>query len=269
MAARRSAVSSKSKSKNKARGSETSVAEKGRTKTRGAQKASAPEFSGFTRDAIGFLVELSHHNDRDWFKANQSRYEALVREPALAFIRALGPRLKSIAPHFVASDKRVGGSLMRPQRDTRFGANKDPYKLNVGIHFRHEVGKDVHAPGYYFHFDPERAFLGAGVWHPDAPALLQIRKRIVSHSKEYVSASSVPPFARDFELGGDSLARAPRGFDPEHPQIVALKRKDHIAVRDFEHELLFSPQIVDYVAAAFDEATPFMRFLHRALGLTF
>ncbi|HZW25974.1 MAG TPA: DUF2461 family protein [Gallionella sp.] len=35
----------------------------------------------------------------------------------------------------------MGGSLMRVQRDTRFSRDKTPYKVNIGIQFRHEVGK--------------------------------------------------------------------------------------------------------------------------------
>ena len=69
----------------------------------------------------------------------------------MAFIRAFQPRLKRISPHFVASDKRVGGSLMRVYRDTRFVKDGEPYKTNVGIQFRHEQGRDVHAPGFYVH----------------------------------------------------------------------------------------------------------------------
>ena len=99
-----------------------------------------PTFPGFSRSAIEFLIELSEHNERAWFKQHQERYEALVRSPALAFIRALAPRLRRLSPHFVASDQKVGGSMMRPQRDTRFGSDKTPYKTNVGIHFRHAVG---------------------------------------------------------------------------------------------------------------------------------
>ena len=39
------------------------------------------------------------------------------------------------------------------------------------------------------------------------------------------------PFATAFELSGDTLTRAPRGFDSEHPLVDDLKRKDFIGVR--------------------------------------
>ena len=68
-----------------------------------------------------------------------------------------------MSPHFLADDRRVGGSLMRIYRDTRFAKDKTPYKTNVGIQFRHEMGKDVHCPGFYVHLSPGECFLGAGI----------------------------------------------------------------------------------------------------------
>lgn len=226
-------------------------------------------FVGFPKEAVGFLVELAGNNDRDWFKANQVRYERDVRDPALAFIRAMAPHLAKVTKHFVASDKKVGGSLMRVQRDTRFGANKEPYKTNIGIQFRHVAGKDVHAPGFYFHIDPDRVFAGVGLWHPEADALRSIRERIVAKPKEYERAVDEPKFAAKFTIGGNSLVRPPQGFDTSHPLIEVLKRKDHIALVDLPHRDVYSRKLVSEVAELFSVASPFMRFLCQALGLAY
>ena len=121
------------------------------------------EFRGFDASLLQFLEELADNNHRSWFQINKERYETAVLEPSLAFIREFAPRLKKISPYFVASDRRVGGSLMRVYRDTRFGKDKTPYKTNVGIQFRHEFGKDVHAPGFYVHLVPGQRFLALAV----------------------------------------------------------------------------------------------------------
>lgn len=34
------------------------------------------------------------------------------------------------------------------------------YKTNIGIQFRHERAKDVHAPGYYLHIETDQVFVG-------------------------------------------------------------------------------------------------------------
>ena len=100
----------------------------------------------FSQLSFDFLNTLAANNDREWFKANQQQYEDQVRSPALQFIQAMQGPILGLSPRFVAVAKKVGGSLMRPQRDSRFSKNKTPYKTNVGIQFRHFQAKDVHAP---------------------------------------------------------------------------------------------------------------------------
>lgn len=230
-----------------------------------AQKA----FSSFDRSAVEFLVALTENNDRDWFKRHQPRYEAEVREPVRAFIRAMAPRLTKLSPHMVASDRKVGGSMMRPQRDTRFGADKTPYKTNVGVHFRHEAGKDVHAPGLYVHFDPAEVFVGVGMWHPEAAALAKIRAHIDEHPTAWKRACSARAFTEQLALSGDSLKRPPRGYTADHPLIEDLKRKDFIAIARLGHTDLFKPGFADAVDRRFRAGKGLMRFLCDAVELPF
>jgi len=230
---------------------------------------STSRFAGYSADALRFLVELAGNNDRDWFKANQERYERSVREPTLDFVRAMRPRLQKISEHLLAIDKKVGGSMMRPQRDTRFSADASPYKTNVGVQFRHSAGKDVHAPGAYFHFDAEDVFVGVGMWHPEAEALASVRRLIDAEQERYRRIVTDPKFTKYFHLGGESLKRPPKGYDSSHPLVDALKLKDHIAMSSLDASLLTSPRLTEEVAARFAAAAPYMKFLTDALGLAF
>lgn len=227
----------------------------------------SPSFPGFSKQAIELLIELSENNEREWFKQNQARYEAQVREPALAFIRAVAPGLQKLSRSFVASDRKLGGSLMRPQRDTRFAADKTPYKTNVGIHFRHVAGKDVHAPGFYFHFDPAEVFVGAGMWRPDAASLAAVRARLLDKPKLYTKALAQPDFARWYAPSGESLKRPPAGIAADHPLVEHFKRKDHIAVARLSHGQLCSGKLVELVLARFTAAKPYVKFLCDALDV--
>src|SRR5688572_3490281 len=100
----------------------------------------------FTADTFKFFRDLNRHNERAWFHANKSRYEAVVRDPFLRLIADLAEPLAAISPHFVADPKPVGGSLFRIQRDTRFANDKSPYKTWAGARFFHVRGKQVEAP---------------------------------------------------------------------------------------------------------------------------
>lgn len=226
-------------------------------------------YAGFKPETLKFLRDLERNNNRDWFDENKSRYEEQVLDVALNFIQSMHDPLKEMAPHFAAVPKRVGGSLMRVYRDTRFSKNKLPYKTNIGIQFRHEQAKNAHSPGYYVHIDPDDVFLGAGMWLPESEPLLGIRQRIADKPTEWKRVMADKAFSRHFSLGGTTLKRPPRGFDKDHPLIEDIKRKSFIAVKNMTHEDALSPQFQRKVETAFKAATPYMRFLCKAVGVPF
>ena len=226
-------------------------------------------FKGFPEACLPFLKALSNNNDRAWFSENKAAYEQQVREPALAFIEHMQPRLQKISPRFRAIAKKSGGSLMRVYRDTRFSKDKTPYKINIGIQFRHELGKDVHAPGFYVHIEPEFCFVGAGIWHPENPLLGKIRDFIVDNPASWKAARDDKTFRRHFTLEGDSLKRPPRGFPPDHELMDDLKRKDFIACKYFDCGKITAPSFAQFVTNSFRQADPFMRYLCSAVNVNY
>jgi uncharacterized protein (TIGR02453 family) len=227
------------------------------------------ESVGFAPALFEFLEELTDHNNRPWFLENKRRYELDVLQPAMGFIRAFRPRLAKISRAFVASDQRVGGSLMRIYRDQRFARSGEPYKTNVGIQFRHEMGADVHAPGFYVHIAPDECFLALGVWRPDSASLAQIRQAIVERPATWRRLRNDARFRRAWELQGDRLQRPPRGIPPDHPLVEDLKYKDYIAVADVTERDVLDRRFIDRVADAFTAGRPLVRFLCEALRLPF
>lgn len=227
------------------------------------------EFRRFEPTILQFLEELADHNNRPWFQENKWRYERDVLEPCLAFIRAFQPRLKKISAYFVASDRRIGGSLMRVYRDTRFAKDNRPYKTNVGIQFRHEFGRDVHAPGFYVHIAPDECLLAVGVWRPDRTSLGQIRQAIVDRPDRWRRATRGGKFRRYFELDGDSLKRPPRGFPVDHPLVEDLKRTDFVGLCELSEQDVLDARFPDRAATSLAASRPFMRFLCEALEVPF
>lgn len=219
-----------------------------------------------TPELFGFLRELKRHNDRAWFKANQRRYEAVVRDPLLQFIEDFRPRLKQISRELRADVRTVGGSLFRIQRDTRFSPDKTPYKTHAGVQFRHAAGKDVHAPGFYVHLAPDEVFVATGVWRPDRHALQAIRAAIAAEPAAWRRVVRELD-KRGYALEGDSLKRVPGGFEPDHPLAEDLKRTDFVTSREFSERAACRADFVDRISAAFEGMAPLPRFLARALGL--
>ncbi len=219
----------------------------------------------FTTDTLRFLEELAANNDRDWFARNKERYEAQVKRPALRLIQDVAPLLKKASPHFQATPR----SLFRIYRDVRFARDKSPFKTHIGIQFRHDRGRDVHAPGYYVHVEPAQAFVAAGLWHPEGAVLRRVRERIVEAPATWRKASHARAFTRAFELEGDRLQRAPRGFDPAHPLVEDLKWKDFIATAGLTRADVTSPALPETLGRLIAAATPLMEFLCAAVGVPF
>jgi len=223
----------------------------------------------FNKATLKFLDELAANNDRAWFEANKPRYESLAREPALEFIAAMSPALETFAPHFRADPRKMGGSLMRVFRDTRFSRDKTPYKTNIGIQFRHELGKDVHAPGFYVHIATDGCFFAVGCWHPDSDALGRIRDLIVKKPERWFSARDDRNFVAQWELAGDSLTRPPRGYAANHPAMEDIKRKDFVGIAPLAFAEITGAGLVKLASKRFAATVPFMKFLCEALEVQY
>jgi uncharacterized protein (TIGR02453 family) len=221
-----------------------------------------------TSDLFRFLGELKANNDRIWFKSNQARYEQTVREPLLAFIAAFEAPLANISPSMLAIAKKSGGSMFRIHRDTRFSKDKSPYKTWAAVQFRHEAGRDAHAPCYYLHLAPGDVFVGAGIWHPDRAALDAIRVLIDEKPAKWVKARDAVLLA-GWDLEGDALKRIPRGYAAEHPLADDLRRKDFIAVRRLSEQDVVQSGFLQRYTDLCREPIELMKFLTEALGLPF
>ncbi len=217
----------------------------------------------FHSELFDFLRQLKRHNNREWFAKNKERYQAAVVEPALLFIGSFAPHLAKISACFVANPHPTRGSLFRIYRDTRFAADKRPFKTHVGMRFLHEAGKDVHAPIFYLHLEPDRCFAAAGVWHPDNRVLTKIRTAIATQPDRWA------PVRKKLELEGDSLTRPPMGFDPQHRFIEDLKRKDFVTSIAFTEAQVCRPRFMRDFAAACRAMSPLTEFTAQALGLKF
>jgi len=228
--------------------------------------------SYFTPAVFTFLKDVAANNNRDWWEDNKDRYISVVREPAKEFIADFGVRLQAMSDHFVADTRTNGGSLMRPYRDTRFSKDKTPYKTNIGIQFRHEMGRDVHAPGFYLHIEPGACFAGVGMWRPETKVTRAIRDAIYQRPDDWRTATRSAAFTGTWSIDPgeeEMLKRVPKEYDPEFPFADDLRMKSFTAGEKLTHKAVTSPDFDDTLAKAYAKAGPYTEFLCSAIGLPY
>ncbi|MDB5986911.1 MAG: hypothetical protein JWR16_1964 [Nevskia sp.] len=238
----------------------------------------------FTPASFKFLRGLARNNNREWFAAHKSAYEEQLRQPFLRLLGDLAEPLQAISPHYVANPKPVGGSLFRIYRDTRFGGDKTPYKPWGSANLYHQATRAVlrgadgnsgmlgrlDAPSFYLHVQPGESYVGGGLWHPMPESLKRVRAYMLNNPASWKNATRSAAFERVFgELGGESLSRPPKGYDPAHELIEDLKRKDYVCAASLSDAELCSAKLPKLLLQCFDQAAPLLDWLCGALDLEF
>lgn len=236
----------------------------------------------FTDASFKFLRALARHNNREWFLAHKGDYDAHVRQPFQKLLIDLQPHLAEISTHYRADPKPVGGSMFRIHRDTRFSKEKTPYKTHVGITFYHAATKAVQrgdagnaamgrldAPVLYLHLEPGACFAGGGIWHPQPESVKRIRDYLLNNPASWKAATRSAKFRKHWEMGGESLSRPPKGYDPAHELIEDLKRKDFIASTPLDEADLFAADLPQRLIKRYRDVVPLCDWLCGALDLEF
>lgn len=232
--------------------------------------AATQTFNHFDPSVQAFLLELKKNNNKEWFSDNKPRYKNDVVGPMTDFITAMSTPLKGISKHYIADPRGNGGSMFRIYRDVRFSKDKTPYKEHVACQFRHEAGKDAHAPGFYIHLGTDEVIFGGGIWQPPADALYKIRDRIRTHPAEWKKVIEDKTLNATFDgIAGDGLSRPPKGFEKDLPYIEDIKRKSFFAMRHEEAGFAYQPGFFDEVVSTLNTTRPLMRFICKAMDLPF
>ncbi|MFL5790335.1 MAG: DUF2461 domain-containing protein [Actinomycetota bacterium] len=178
-------------------------------------------FTGFGDATFRFMRDLGRHNDKAWFQAHRAAYEDALLEPSMAFIEAIGPLLAEVSPG-VRAEPKIGGSMMRINRDIRFSKDKRPYKDHLDMVFK--VGAAKTSPGYWFRLTPTSLVLGAGMHMLDKPELDRYRAAVDADTSGAELAKMVTKLERaGYDLGGEHYKRVPTGFAADHPREALLR----------------------------------------------
>ena len=206
-----------------------------------------PEFTGFPEAALDFYDDLEMDNTKTFWEAHKQTYATAVAAPMKALTAALTDEFGEV-------------KIFRPYRDVRFAKDKTPYKTHQGAF----VPKGP-STGYYVQVGAPGVRVGVGYYEAAGPRLASIRAAIVETRRggelEDVLATMT---AAGWELGGDRLKTAPRGYDVDHPRIELLRHKSMTLGKSYGFEpFIHTAELLDRVRADWREATPFVEWVLR------
>ena len=220
-------------------------------------------FAGFPPEMVRFFRSLKRNNRRELFQPRKHLFDEHVKAPMLDLIGAINTDLAKFAPEYVTEPK---SAIFRIYRDTRFSADKTPYKTHVAASFSRRGSERLGTGGFYFSVSHDAIEVAAGLWHPDRDVTLLVRNHIAETHQE-LSRILANKKARKLagELKGDALTRAPKGFHPSHPAADFIKMKDWVLDVALEADLATTPQLQRAIVERFRVMAPALNYLNRPL----
>ncbi len=220
-------------------------------------------FPGFSPAALTFLRTLKRNNRRSWFQPRKRTYETEVRDPMLRLVTAVNAGLMDYAPRYVTPPQK---SMLRIYRDTRFSANKTPYKTHVSAIFPRAGAGRTSGACFYFHFTEKELLIFGGVWRPPSDELRLIRSHLDQRHEELEGILSARKLKRFFgKLQGEKLTRVPAGYDREHPAAELLRGKQWYLECTLPARVITTPRVLDGITQRFRAMTPFIEFMNEPL----
>jgi uncharacterized protein (TIGR02453 family) len=213
-----------------------------------------------------FLRGLARHNDREWFEARRPVYERAVRAPMLALADEITHAMEAFAPDHLRPANKV---VLRIYRDTRFSANKLPYKTHLAAWWARRGMEKTSGGGYYLQISPAGVMLAAGVYMPEREQLLQLRRWMSENHKTYramttkLLASKTAGFTA---IDPQALTRMPKGFAKDDPASELVRATNWGVSCSLPAETALQPAFVKQIVQRLRITAPLVDTLNAALA---
>ena len=223
-------------------------------------------FAGFPKSGFAFFRELAAHNDRDWFEAHRAAWDEQIVPAMVELCTGLKARTADVLPGLTLVP-RVGGSLLRLNRDVRFSKDKSPFKAQAAALLWEGEDKST-SPAFYLQVSPESVVFSGGLWDFEEGQLDRFRKRLMlpvpgGKLDEALAAAAKAGMAPDAH---EKLPKPPRGVSPEHARAELSKHKGLVASKSMKPAAwVHTEELLDRAEEAARAYAPLHRWLREEL----
>ncbi len=169
----------------------------------------------FTHESFDWLEGLEANNDKGWFEAHRTAYDLHVRRPLEALL--------------LQAQAQIGGNLklFRQHRDTRFSADKSPYRKEAVGTLHGRLASDA---GLYAELSGDGLLLASGnhFWAKDQLGRY-LDAAASPETGEALAAAVEQLEVEGWTIEGELLKTVPKAYPKDHPQARLLKHKFLVA----------------------------------------
>lgn len=217
----------------------------------------------FNKDFANFFKELAKNNTKEWFDENRKRYEKSIKIPFKNFVLDLVKQLQEVYPDTDLSDKY---SIMRINRDIRFGVDKTPYKIHMGTMIMPNGKKDKTKPGFYMQANHKDIRVYSGAHMLEKNQLQAVRNHIKENLEEFNALINDKSFSEVFgEIQGDKNKRLPAEFREIESLQPLIANKSFYWYFKIKSDNLTKETLIEQLVSKYKKALPLNTFFEEAL----
>lgn len=226
-----------------------------------------------TSKILKFLKAITVNNNRQWFADHRKEYELVLKD----FEHDISKAIDAIAVFDSSvSHLTVKDVTYRFNRDTRFSADKSPYKRHFGAYISAHGKKSLHG-GYYIHVEPGNCLLACGCYCLPTNILTACRNEIMGNIDTWRGIVEQPLFVETFGkvgckpwgdiygFGIEHLKTCPSGFPRDYEFIEYLRMKDYCCWQQVPDDFFAQDDWIEKAIEIFKIAKPMMDFINNVV----
>lgn len=216
------------------------------------------------RPALRFLREMQRNNDREWFSVRKQTFLDVVQAPWFDLIDRISAAMSTFAPEHVRPANKVA---LRIYRDTRFSADKRPFKDHLGAWWGRDGMAKTSGAGFYMHIGAKDVVMAAGIFMPTPEQLARMRALIAENGAEVRSAWENKTLRKLMPVAEtDSMKRVPKGYAPDHAEESLLRARKLGVSITLPAEAMLDARLSNDAVKAFRAAAPLVDLLNKAFA---
>ncbi len=217
----------------------------------------------FCEETLDFLFANRLADSKAYFNENRAEYDRLVLDPLRRLVEDMAPGIHKIDP-FLVCEPKVGRSISRIFRDTRFTRDKHIFRDVMWCTFYRDKKLFGSMPAFFFEFSPRCVRWGCGYYQCSSDLLEAMRDLIKADDPAYVAAKKALDSQSLFILEDTAYKRTRHPDQPVDKQKWLDQRNFCFIASTTDTEMLFSDDLSSRLVDSFNTLLPMYDLMQKA-----